>query len=47
MLYLSLLYEEVFALNLSDAVFIMLVNVKMSTILGILTFISMISFMLS
>ena len=30
---------------LSDVVFIMLINVKMSTIVGILTFVSMIKFM--
>ena len=35
------------AFKLSDAVFIMLINVKMPTIVGILTFISMINFMLS
>ena len=36
--------EEVIALSLSDVVFIMLINVKMPTIVGILTFMSMINF---
>ena len=35
------------ALSLSDIVFIMLINVKMSTIVGILTFMSRINFVLS
>ena len=35
------------AFNLSDVVFIMLINVKMPTIVGILTFMSMMNFMLS
>ena len=35
------------SLNLSDIVFIMLINVKMPTIVGILTFISRIKFVLS
>ena len=35
------------ALSLSDVVFIMLINVKMPTIVGILTFMSRIKFMLS
>ena len=35
------------ALILSDVVFIMLINVKMPTIVGILTFISKINFVLS
>ena len=35
------------ALSLSDVVFIMLINVKMPTIVGILTFISRINFVLS
>ena len=35
------------AFKLSDVVFIMLINVKMSTIVGILIFMSMINFMLS
>ena len=35
------------AFKLSDIVFIMLINVKMPTIVGILTFISIINFMLS
>ena len=34
-------------LSLSDVVFIMLINVKMPTIVGILTIISRINFMLS
>ena len=32
------------ALNLSDAVFILLINIKMPTIVGILTFMSRINF---
>ena len=35
------------ALNLSDVVLIMLINVKMPTIVGILTFTSRINFILS
>ena len=35
------------ALSLSDAVFIMLISVKMSTIVGILTFMGRIDFVLS
>ena len=35
------------ALGLSDVVFIMLINVKMPMIVGILTFISRINFVLS
>ena len=35
------------ALSLSDTVFIMLTNVKMPTIVGILTFMSRINFVLS
>ena len=34
------------AYKVSDVVFIMLINVKMPTVVGILTFISMINFML-
>ena len=34
------------AFNLTDVVFIMLINVKMSTIVGILSFMSMINLML-
>ena len=34
-------------LSLSDVVFIMLINVKMPTIIGILTFMSRINFVLS
>ena len=36
-----------FSLKLSDDLFIMLINVKMPTVVGILTFIGMINFMLS
>ena len=39
--------EEVVALNLSDVVFIMLINVKMPTIVGIFAFMSRINFVLS
>ena len=35
------------ALSLSDVVFMILINVKMQTIVGILTFMSMINFVLS
>ena len=35
------------ALNLSDVVFIMLMNIKMPTIVGILTFMSRINFVLT
>ena len=35
------------AFNLSDMLFILLINVKMPTIVGILTFMSRINFMLS
>ena len=35
------------ALNHSDVVFILLINVKMPTIVGILTFLSRINFMLN
>ena len=38
--------EPFLAFRLSDVVFTMLINVKMPAIVGILTFISMISFML-
>ena len=38
--------EAFLALSLSDVIFIMLINVKMPTIVGILTFMSMINFML-
>ena len=38
-------HEDFFALSLSDDVFIMLLNVKMPTIVGILTFLSRINFM--
>ena len=44
----KILAEKKFlALSLSAVVFIMLINVKMPTIVGILTFMSMINFMLS
>ena len=39
--------KKFLALSLSGVVFIMLINVKMPTIVGILTFMSMINFMLS
>ena len=39
--------KKFLALNLSDVVFIMLINVKMPTIAGILTFMSRIDFVLS
>ena len=39
--------EEVSLLSLSDVVFIMLINVKMPTIVGILTFMSRINLVLS
>ena len=39
--------KKFLALSLSDVVFIMLINVKMSTIVGILTFMSRIIFVLS
>ena len=39
--------KEYLALGLSDDVFIMLINVKMPTIVGILTFMSRINFVLS
>ena len=39
--------KEVSCFNLSDVVFIMLINVKMPTIVGILTFMSRINFVLS
>ena len=37
--------KKFLVLSLSDVIFIMLINVKMPTIVGILTFISMINFM--
>ena len=37
--------KQFVALSLSDAVFIMLINVKMQTIVGILTFMSRINIM--
>ena len=39
--------KKFLALSLSDVVFIMVINVKMPTIVGILTFMSRINFMLS
>ena len=39
--------KEVSCFKFSDVVFIMLINVKMPTIVGILTFMSRINFMLS
>ena len=39
--------EEVSCLSLSDIVFIMLLNIKMPTLVGILTFMSRINFVLS
>ena len=39
--------EDFLAFNFSDGVIIMLINVKMPTIVGILTFMSMINFMLN
>ena len=39
--------KKFLALSLSDVVFTMLINVKMPTIVGILTFMSRINFMLS
>ena len=39
--------DKFLALNFSDAVFILLINVKMPTIVGILTFMSRINFVLS
>ena len=39
--------KKYIALSLSDVVFIMLINVKMPTIVGILTFMSRINFLLS
>ena len=39
--------KKFLALSLSDIVFIMLINVKMPTIVGILTFMSRINFVLS
>ena len=39
--------QRLFALSLSDVVFTMLINVKMPTIVGILTFMSRINFVLS
>ena len=39
--------KKFLALGFSDVVFIMLINVKMPTIVGILTFMSRINFVLS
>ena len=41
------LIKTVLAISVSDVVFIMLLNVKMPTIVGILTFMSMTNFILS
>ena len=46
----KLKYQQIkkfLALSLLDVAFIMLINVKMPTIVGILTFMSMINFVLS
>ena len=43
----KIMTNEVLALSLSDVVFIMLINVKMPTTVGILTFMSRINFVLS
>ena len=39
--------KKFLALNLTDVVFILLINVKMPTVVGILTFMSRINFVLS
>ena len=39
--------KDFLAFKLSDVLFIMLINIKMPTVVGILTFMSMINFMLS
>ena len=39
--------KDFLALKLSDAVFIMLINVKIPTIVGVLTFMNRINFLLS
>ena len=44
---IEMVKNRLLAFKLSDVVFIMLINVKMSTIVGILTFMSMTNFMLS
>ena len=49
-LLIKLKYRQIkkfLALSLSDVVFIMLINVKMPTVVGILTFMSRINFVLS
>ena len=49
-LHIKLKYPQIknfLALSLSDVVFIMLINVKMPTIVGFLTFMSRINFVLS
>ena len=43
----KILTKKFLALSLSDVVFILLINAKMPTIVGILTFMSRINFMLS
>ena len=44
---ISTAHENINAEKLSDVVFILLINVKMPTIVGILTFMSRINFVLS
>ena len=46
-LYWARTFKKFLAFSLSDVVFIMLINVQMPTTVGILTFMSMINFMLS
>ena len=49
-LLIKLKYQQIkkfLALSLSDVVFIILINIKMPTIVGILTFMSRINFLLS
>ena len=45
--FVGCIIKKILALRLSCVVFIMLINVKMPTIVGILTFISRINFVLS
>ena len=44
---IKMLKKDLLAVKLSDAAFILLINVKMATIVGILTFMSRIKVMLS
>ena len=44
---IEMVKNRLLAFKLSDVVFIMLINVKMSTIVGILTFLSMTNFIFS